>query len=222
MHPGQGIDYANVEVRPRERKANVLGICPPIRDPARWQSVAAVSQGTEVINATAPEVETIDDRPSEEGGRVTSALMSFKDYYVGTIIRPRETFDALMADDRRLRYGIIALAINAQLYTLVYVFLSLGGAVPVSMKPWLAIPAASYYHFNEFLLAPSMFICWILGAGVAQLLSRATSGKGSFEDMLGVLGFGISIACLPCCWWIFPSAFLAQSARSIRARSRRP
>lgn len=161
-----------------------------------------------MIDATAPEVKTIDDRPSEEGERVTSALISFKDYYVGTIVRPRETFDALMADDRRLRYGIIALAINAQLYTLVYVFLSSGGAVPASMKPWLAIPAASYYHFNEFFLAPSMFICWILGAGVAQLLSRAASGIGSFEDMLGVLGFGISIACLPALLVDLPVSFL--------------
>jgi hypothetical protein len=141
-----------------------------------------------VINATAPEA-TRDRTPT--------VARSFKDYYAGTIVRPRATFDALIADDRRVRYGLIALAINAQLYILVYVLLSLGGAEPSSMKPWLAIPAASYYRFNELFLAPSMFICWILGAGVAQLLSRAASGKGSFEDMLGVLGFGISIACLP-------------------------
>ena len=148
---------------------------------------------------------------------MTSALRSFKDYYVGTMLRPRQTFDALMADDRRLRYGIIALVINAQFYTLVYVFLSLGGAVPASVKPWLALPAASYYYFNEFLLAPSMFICWILAAGVAQLLSRAASGKGSFEDMLGVLGFGISIACLPALLVDLPVSFLgAVGALNLR------
>jgi hypothetical protein len=41
-----------------------------------------------------------------------------------------------------------------------------------------------------------MFMGWMLAAGVAQLLSRPFSGRGSFEDTLGLLGFSISIACL--------------------------
>jgi hypothetical protein len=122
---------------------------------------------------------------------------SFKDYYLGTILRPRRTFDALMADSRRLRYGSIAITISAVLYTLVYVFLNLGGGAPSSFTPWLAIPKEVYYHYNLFFLAPSMFLAWILAAGVAQLLSKPFSGKGTFEDTLSVFGFAISIACLP-------------------------
>jgi len=41
-----------------------------------------------------------------------------------------------------------------------------------------------------------MFGCWILAAGVAHLLSKLVSGKGSFEDTLSVFGFGITIATL--------------------------
>lgn len=122
---------------------------------------------------------------------------SFMDYYVGTVLAPRATFEALMRDERRLIFGTIAMAITIQLYTLVYIFLSIGGGAPSVLKPWLAIPAKVYYHYNEYLLAPSLFMGWILAAGVAQLLSRAYSGKGRFEDSLSALGFGINIACLP-------------------------
>lgn len=134
--------------------------------------------------------------------------LSFIDYYLGTIWRPRAAFDALAGDERRLRFGIVALAINVQLYALVYVLLSIAGNAPSAIGPWLTVPAASYYHFNGFYLAPSLLICWILASGVAQLLSRAFSGSGSFEDMLGVMGLGISIACLPVLLIELPAALL--------------
>jgi len=123
-------------------------------------------------------------------------MMTFKEYYLGTLFRPRRTFEALLADTRRLKFGVLALAINAALYTLVYIFLTAGGGAPSTFMPWLAVPADVYYSFNRFWLAPSMFGCWILAAGLAQLLSRLFSGKGSFEDTLSVFGFGITIATL--------------------------
>ncbi len=49
---------------------------------------------------------------------------SFGHFYLGTIVRPRRTFDTLMTDERRLRFGLTALASNA-LYTLVYDFLTM-------------------------------------------------------------------------------------------------
>jgi hypothetical protein len=135
-------------------------------------------------------------------------LRSFANYYIGTIIRPRRTFDALLADDRRLRFGVLALAINAVLYTLVYVFLVAGGGAPSSFTPWLAIPLDVYYFYNRFFLAPTMVMCWILAAGVAQLLSHLFKGQGSFEDMLSVFGFSISIACLASLAHDLPDSFL--------------
>lgn len=109
-------------------------------------------------------------------------MKSFQGYYLATIFQPRRTFDDLMADERRLRFGFIAVLISATFYTLVYVFLSMAGGAPSSFTPWLAIPKEVYYQYDRFILAPSMFLCWILAAGVAQLLSRAFSGKGTFED----------------------------------------
>ena len=120
--------------------------------------------------------------------------MSFKDYLLGTLIQPRRTFTILLNDERRLKFGLGAITLNAILYTLVYIFLTIGGGAPSSFTPWLAVPKDVYYFYNRFWLAPSMFGGWILAAGVAHLLSRLFSGKGSFEDTLSVFGFGITIA----------------------------
>ncbi len=135
-------------------------------------------------------------------------MKSFKDYYFGTIFRPRRTFEALMTDARRLRFGLLALLITVVLYTLVYVFLTIGGGAPSAFTPFLAIPKEVYYFYNQFFLAPSLFMGWILAAGVAQLLSRFFSGKGSFEDTLSVFGFGISIASLASLAHDLPDTFL--------------
>ncbi len=124
----------------------------------------------------------------------SSNKKSFKDYLIGTLLRPRRTFDKLLNDSRKLRFGFIAISINALLYTLVYIFLWQGGAAPSSFTPWLAVPKDIYYFYNQFWLAPSMFGCWMLAAGATQLLSRLFSGKGTFEDTLSVFGFGITVA----------------------------
>src|SRR5574341_2241976 len=99
-------------------------------------------------------------------------MKSFKDYLLGTLFRPRQTFELLLQDDRRLKFGFIAITINAFLYTLVYIFLTIGGGAPSSFAPWLAVPKDVYYSYNRFWLTPSMFGCWILASGAAHLLSR--------------------------------------------------
>ena len=133
---------------------------------------------------------------SDQKSSSPPAFRSFKEYYFGTMFRPRKTFEALITDNRRLKFGLIALLINIFLYTLVYIFLTIGDGAPSSFTPWLAIPKDVYYFYNQFLLAPSMFLCWIAAAGTAHLLSHLASGTGSFEDTLSVLGFAIGISCL--------------------------
>jgi hypothetical protein len=39
-----------------------------------------------------------------------------------------------------------------------------------------------------------MFLGWILAAGVVHLLSRSVTAQGSFEQILTLFGFGISLA----------------------------
>lgn len=140
--------------------------------------------------------------------RTSPKLKSFKDYYFGTIFRPRRTFDALMTDERRLRFGFFAILISVLLYILVYVFLTMSGGAPSSFTPFLAIPKEVYYQYNRFILAPSMFGAWILAAGVGLLSSRAFSGKGTFEDTLSVFGFGIGIATVASLLHDLPDSFL--------------
>lgn len=135
-------------------------------------------------------------------------MRDFARHWLGTIVRPRRTFSALLDDPRRLRHGLFALAFNALLYTLVYVFLTIGGGAPSAFTPWLAIPKDDYYFWNRFLLAPTMFAAWILSAGVAQLLSRPFGGRGRFEDMAAVLGFAIAIPCLASLAHDLPDTFL--------------
>lgn len=142
------------------------------------------------------------------GEQAPPALRSFKDYYVGTILRPRRTFDALMADDRRLRFGLLALALNAALYELVYIFLTIGHGAPSSFKPFLNVTREHYYQYNRFWLIPSMVGACVLAAGVAQLLSRLFGGEGSFEDTLSAFGFATAIACLASLLHDLPDSFL--------------
>ena len=49
--------------------------------------------------------------------------MTFKDYTFGRLLRPRQTFELLLTDEGRLKFGFCAILLNTFLYTLVYVFL---------------------------------------------------------------------------------------------------
>lgn len=135
-------------------------------------------------------------------------MRSFGAYYLGVILRPRRSFDALVHDQRALRFGFYAIGLNAIAYTLVYVFLTIGGGAPSAFVPWLAIPAEDYYFYNRYLLAPSMFAAWLLAAAVAQLASRGLGGAGRFEDLLAVFGFGIGVASLASLAHDLPDTFL--------------
>lgn len=117
---------------------------------------------------------------------------TFWSYYTGIIFHPQKTFEALAADPASMAKSIYAVLIMAVLYTCVYVFLIFGGGQP--FKPWLSIPLETYYQYNVFFCAPSMFLGWILAAGVVHVFSRCFVHKGSFDQTLTVFGFGIGIA----------------------------
>jgi hypothetical protein len=117
---------------------------------------------------------------------------NFLKYYAGTITRPRLTFENLIVDRKYLSMSFIAVSITAILYTFVYVFLIFGGGQP--FKPWLDIPLETYYRYNVFFCAPSMFLGWILASGVVHSVTRFITKVGSFEQTLAVFAFGLSIA----------------------------
>lgn len=119
-------------------------------------------------------------------------MNSFFRYYTGSIFKPQLTFKDLLTEPRQLHYALGAVAIMAAVYTFVYLFLILGGGQP--FKPWLDIPLETYYRYNVFFCAPSMFLGWILAAGVVHLLSKLIVQRGTFEQILTLFGFGIGLA----------------------------
>jgi hypothetical protein len=119
---------------------------------------------------------------------------SFLDFYLSAFLHPQRTFNQLVTDPRRVKFGVLFVTIPALLYIFVYIFLNHGGGAPSVFTPWLNIPKEVYYFYNRFLTAPSFYMSWILAAGVVQLLSRAFNGKGTFEDTLAVMGLGIAVA----------------------------
>ncbi len=119
---------------------------------------------------------------------------AFLTNYARAFVAPKRAFEALLADPRHLALGAGYLAIPAALYTLMYQFLTLAHGAPSSFTPWLNIPKDEYYAYNRILVAPSMVICWILAAGVIQILSHLFKGKGTFEGTLAVIGLSIAVA----------------------------
>lgn len=67
-----------------------------------------------------------------------------------------------------------------------------GGGQPC--KPWLDIPIETYYRYIILFYAPSMFLGWILAAGTVHTLTRIITINGSFENIVCLLGFEMSIA----------------------------
>jgi hypothetical protein len=125
---------------------------------------------------------------------VSSSRPTFRAYYLGFFLHPRATVEALVADERRVRFGFFALIVPLVGYVLVYLGLSRSGAYPSVFSPWLALPAESYYRYNVFLLPPSILAAWLLASAVVQMAGRAVSAQGTFEDTASVLGFAISAA----------------------------
>jgi len=124
-------------------------------------------------------------------------MTSFASLYLAAFLRPRRTFDALVADPRRVRLGALAVAVACACYQLVYFFLAHNGGRPTVFKPWLAIPAEEYYRWNAWMVVPSILLAWVAAAGFTQLAARALGGTGDFEATLCVLGFGLSVST----WW---------------------
>ncbi|MBN1538053.1 MAG: YIP1 family protein [Anaerolineales bacterium] len=132
----------------------------------------------------------------------------FWSFYKGLFLRPTKTFQELLLDDRRVKFGFFAILIPAIGYTLFYFMAWQGGGAPSTFKPWLALPIEDYYYYDIFLVAPSMLLCWISTSGVVHLLSRLFSGEGTYEDTITVIGFGISVATWSTLIHDFTDAFL--------------
>ena len=121
---------------------------------------------------------------------------TFLSYYFSYFVRPGRTFEALRDDPRKARMAVLAMLIPSLGYTLMYTCAWFAGGAPSTVQPWIALPMAEYFKYDIFIAAPSMFLGWILAAGVVQLLAGIFSGaadKGTFEDTAAAVAFGIAV-----------------------------
>ena len=118
----------------------------------------------------------------------------FWSYYIGVFLRPSETFRRLLNDERRLKFGLFSFLVPAIGYTVFYIMAYKAGGGPSTFKPWLAIPLENYFYYDIFLTLPTYFLSLVTAAAMLQLLAKLFGGKGSFEDSLSVLGFGVGVA----------------------------
>jgi hypothetical protein len=117
-------------------------------------------------------------------------------HHLATILMaPRRGFAALMRDPRRLRLALALIGLKAAVYTGIVLLLHLGG-LPIMVPAWLAIPAEHYYLWEVYFIGAVTLGCWILAAGVMQLLSTPVGGHGRFEDLLSASAFAITIPSL--------------------------
>ena len=119
--------------------------------------------------------------------------MHMKNYWL-TILKPRQSFERLLVDEKYFTLGFVYILIPIALYTLMYVFLTIGHGAPSVFTPWINIPKEVYYAYNRFLLAPSMIIGWWAAASFIQIVARFNHGAGSFEQTLSVVALSISIS----------------------------
>lgn len=117
--------------------------------------------------------------------------------YFLVFVHSNEAFKRLLSYPSRMMLVWIYVSITAFLYTLMYVFLTIAEAAPSTFTPWLNISKENYYYYNQFLLVPSLFLCWILASGFVQILSRVFNGKGTFEETFILLGVSVSVAMWP-------------------------
>lgn len=130
-------------------------------------------------------------------------------YFAKAFYNPSKAFEEYLWDNKYYKYGFIYILIPTACYTLMYIFLTIGEGAPSVFTPWLNISKESYYSINRFLLAPSMFMCWLLSSSLMQILSRMFGGKGSFEQTLSVLALSIGVSMIPALIHDLPMSFLS-------------
>lgn len=121
-------------------------------------------------------------------------MAKFLKTYLQTIVKPKRTFESILASEKYFSLGFVYILIPIVAYTLIYVFLTMANGAPSVFTPWLNIPKENYYSINRFLLAPSLILCWIVASSTAQILSRILKGAGTFEQTLTTLALSISIS----------------------------
>jgi hypothetical protein len=126
--------------------------------------------------------------------RAPEQAVPFWAYFPRFVRHPRGTWTRLLADPARRRYGFFAVLLVGVGYAVTVGGIARSGGTPST--PWLAIPREDYFRWEALFVAPVTLLCWVLAAGVVQLLGRLLRGEGAFEDTLALLGFAVALPTL--------------------------
>ncbi len=105
---------------------------------------------------------------------------------------PVRTLRAVDRDDRRVAHGLLGSLFLTFVYVIVLLTAHFLGSnhVPAESGLVLRIPADRYYFWELFLLLPAALGGAILAAGAVRLCATAWAGRGSFERLFALFGFG--------------------------------
>ncbi len=142
-------------------------------------------------------------------------MRDFLRYTGNLIFRPRPTLVLLLADPRRLAFGLSGILSLSVLYIIVIsVMLARNPAVVPSVSPVLNIPPERYYPCERFFLLPVAVASVVLHSGVVRLMAHCWGGRGRFVDLFALLGFSYVLIALT---MGFPDLLMAVLARQVTA-----
>ncbi|MBK8498754.1 MAG: hypothetical protein IPL52_08050 [Flavobacteriales bacterium] len=103
------------------------------------------------------------------------------------IARIEALLDRRLQRPDRVRRSLLDLFWLGLAYSMAIVLLAIGGVAP-GMASWLAIPTEDYFRWEPLFTLPVIVLSGILAAAMLHLLARWSGGRGSFEDVLSLVG----------------------------------
>jgi hypothetical protein len=131
-------------------------------------------------------------------------------YFLGTLYSPNNTFNQLMSDENRLKYGMIAIFVVGIIYGISCFIGWLNGYFPEYPVPTLAgigpmSAQEDYYGLQAFLTPFYTLLIFIIFGSFSQLIARSLGGKGTYEDTIALSAF-ITVTQIPFFW--IPETFM--------------
>jgi len=107
-------------------------------------------------------------------------------YFAFSVIHPFKAF-TLLQEEKTFFTGFFLMLLKWTLCEFYVYYLFISNQV-LFLEPWLNIPADVFRYYELFYYIPFGVLMWIVIAGIAQTLSLALGGKGSFTSTLNIIG----------------------------------
>lgn len=115
---------------------------------------------------------------------------SFSDSYLGWILRPRATFEAL-SERGRVRPAVAAMLASGLVYSVFSGWLYFAGHQPsFTGNP---IPQEHYYLWQAVFLPPWLVLAWLASSTAAHGLARLLGGANRWSSIASPLGLALSV-----------------------------